>query len=103
MGAVRYFLRVDPESLERKDEDDEARFSRSLGIDFGSYKADPHLPEAWYVLSSSQVGKESVPIYRPTWDLTVWRHPIAVEALGSKTDFNFATFEIRVYKPGCGL
>ena len=40
MGAVRHFLRVDPESLERKDD----LFGRSLGTDVGSYEADPRLP-----------------------------------------------------------
>ena len=40
MGAVRHFLRADPESLEKKDEDR----GRSLGTDVGSYEADPRLP-----------------------------------------------------------
>ena len=44
MGAVRHFLRVDPESLERKDV-----FGRSLGAEVGSYEAH-HSP---YVLVSS--------------------------------------------------
>ena len=40
MGAVRHFLRVDPDSLERKD----IHFGRSLGTEVGSYEADPRLP-----------------------------------------------------------
>ena len=44
VGAVRHFLRVDPESLERKDED-----SRSLGAEAGNFgedewSGDPRLP-----------------------------------------------------------
>ena len=37
VGAVRHFLRVNPE-LERNGGD-----GRSLGTDFGSYEADPRL------------------------------------------------------------
>ncbi|CAL1142940.1 unnamed protein product [Cladocopium goreaui] len=37
VGAVRHFLRVDPDSLERKD----IHFGRSLGTEVGSYEADP--------------------------------------------------------------
>ena len=40
VGAVRHFLRVDPESLERSG----GRWGRSLGTDVGSNEADPHLP-----------------------------------------------------------
>ena len=40
VGAVRHFLRVDPDSLERKD----IHFGRSLGTEVGSYEADPRLP-----------------------------------------------------------
>ena len=45
VGAVRHFLRVDPESLERKD-----YMGRSLGTKAGSYEADPRFPRACYVL-----------------------------------------------------
>ena len=40
VGAVRHFLRVDPDSLERKD----IHFGHSLGTEVGSYEADPRLP-----------------------------------------------------------
>ena len=36
VGAVRHFLRVDPESLERKD----GRFGRSLGAEVGNFGED---------------------------------------------------------------
>ena len=44
VGAVRHFLRVDPESLERKGED-----RRSLGAEVGNFgedelSGDPRLP-----------------------------------------------------------
>ena len=39
VGAVRHFLRVDPESLERKDGE-----GCSLGTGVGRYEADPGLP-----------------------------------------------------------
>ena len=38
VGAVRHFLRVDPESLERKDGE-----GCSLGTGVGRYEADPGL------------------------------------------------------------
>ena len=46
LGAVRHFLRVDPESLERKDE---GFFRRSLGAEVGNFgedewSGDPRLP-----------------------------------------------------------
>ena len=37
VGAVRHFLRVDPESLERKDE---GRLRRSLGAEAGNFGED---------------------------------------------------------------
>ena len=37
VGAVRHFLRVDPESLERKDED---HFRHSLGAEVGNFGED---------------------------------------------------------------
>ncbi|CAL1142936.1 unnamed protein product [Cladocopium goreaui] len=40
VGAVRHFLRVDPESLKTT----YGRFGRSLGAEVGSYEADPRLP-----------------------------------------------------------
>ena len=48
VGAVRHFLRVDPESLERKeepsddasDEDDYATWGRSLGTEVGNFGED---------------------------------------------------------------
>ena len=44
MGAVRHFLRVDPESLEREeepsDEDDDAFLGRSLGTEVGNFGED---------------------------------------------------------------
>ena len=44
VGAVRHFLRVDPESLERKyepsDEDDDATMGRSLGAEVGNFGED---------------------------------------------------------------
>ena len=44
VGAVRHFLRVDPESLERKeepsDEDDDATWGRSLGTEVGNFGED---------------------------------------------------------------
>ena len=45
VGAVRHFLRVDPESLERKDED----WGRSLRAEVGNFgedewSGDPRLP-----------------------------------------------------------
>ena len=40
VGAVRHFLRVDPESLETT----YGRFGRSLGAEVGNYEADPRIP-----------------------------------------------------------
>ena len=37
VGAVRHFLHVDPESLEREGED---RFRRSLGAEIGNFGED---------------------------------------------------------------
>ena len=45
VSAMRHFLRVDPESLERKG----GLGGRGLGTDVGSYETDPSLPYAWYV------------------------------------------------------
>ena len=38
LGAVRHFLHVDPESLERKDEED--FYGRSLGAEVGNFGED---------------------------------------------------------------
>ena len=78
MGAVRHFLRVDPESLERKDEEDLWR--RSLGAEVGSYSTQQITLSTSLVCFRQAVtlGKESVPIGR----------------LGPKADFHFATLDL---------
>ena len=41
MGAVRHFLRVDPESLERKDEDWGSRRASELKLETSEKMSDP--------------------------------------------------------------
>ena len=99
MGAVRHFLRADPQSLEKREDR-----GRSLGSDVGSYEADPRHIELGKAV---RLGKESVPIGRldPTWVLTV-APPNCCGGTWVQDRLLFYIIllpSIRVYEPGSGL